>query len=254
MVDVRHPNHILCVLAVVILALSAFYRRRHRSIPRNTPVQSRQDRVTVITKELLGTTPLVTFTGPSSYKRKPDVEAGDRGCLEETGTEEGRARNPTTFSSLDEDYVHLACPICAEAFANGEDLWILPCSPQFHAGCVDPWLLTRSSTCPMCRTDVALPSSVVRDNPITKNGRNRAEQMEARNFCIRPSIYACLRTVSEFSVAVSCALYAFSATFWLDWRSDAETQHPGQQYRTTGASPPRTQATRRDLGGDFGAG
>ncbi len=119
MVDVRHPNHSLCVMVVVILALSAFYRRWHRSIPRNTPVQSRQDGVTVITKELLGTTPLVTFTGPSSYKRESDVEAGDRGCLEETGTEEGRTSNPTTLSSLDENYVHLACPICAEAFADG---------------------------------------------------------------------------------------------------------------------------------------
>ncbi|OJJ54445.1 hypothetical protein ASPSYDRAFT_35151 [Aspergillus sydowii CBS 593.65] len=158
-------------------------------------VHNRQDRVIAITKELLGTIPLVKFTRPSSCKRESDVEAGDRGCQEKTRTEEGRTSNPTTLSSLDEVYVHLARPICAEAFADGEDLRILPCSPQFHAGCVDPWLLTRSRLCPMCRSDVALSSFVVRDNPVTKNADNSAEQMEEQ------------------------------AKFWLDWWSDAETQH-----------------------------
>lgn len=62
----------------------------------------------------------------------------------------------------------------------------------------------------------------------------RKSSKRARDFCIRPSIYACIRTVSQFSVAVSCALYAFSAQFWLDWWSDAEAQHPGQQPRSIG--------------------
>lgn len=45
------------------------------------------------------------------------------------------------------------CPICLLDFEDGDDLRVLPCegSHQFHAVCIDQWLLEISSSCPLCR-------------------------------------------------------------------------------------------------------
>ncbi|KAK9480432.1 hypothetical protein V1514DRAFT_169777 [Lipomyces japonicus] len=49
-----------------------------------------------------------------------------------------------------------SCPICFESFQPGQELRLLPCHHGFHAACVDPWLLTTSSQCPLCRVDLNL--------------------------------------------------------------------------------------------------
>nr|DAD40698.1 TPA_asm: hypothetical protein HUJ06_015021 [Nelumbo nucifera] len=44
------------------------------------------------------------------------------------------------------------CAICLEGIRPGEQCRVLPgCTHVFHVECVDPWL-TRSLTCPVCRT------------------------------------------------------------------------------------------------------
>lgn len=45
------------------------------------------------------------------------------------------------------------CPICIVDFEEGDDIRLLPCEGKhsFHQQCVDPWLLTLSSSCPICR-------------------------------------------------------------------------------------------------------
>jgi Ring finger domain len=45
------------------------------------------------------------------------------------------------------------CPICIVDFEEGDDIRVLPCEGKhsFHQQCVDPWLLTLSSSCPICR-------------------------------------------------------------------------------------------------------
>ena len=147
------PIIAVSVLVVIIIAMKAF-RCRHRSIPVNEIPQTRKSRVSEITKELLVTIPLVKFTTPSSSDGAADVEAGNLVGLQRRDTGEA----PTTLPSLGKGHHGPGCPICTETFADGEDLRMLPCSHQFHPGCVDPWLLNRSSTCPMCRSDVVLSS------------------------------------------------------------------------------------------------
>lgn len=53
--------------------------------------------------------------------------------------------------ALEETEEH--CPICLLDFEDGDDLRVLPCegSHQFHAPCIDQWLLEISSSCPLCR-------------------------------------------------------------------------------------------------------
>lgn len=43
------------------------------------------------------------------------------------------------------------CVICLEDFSNGDRLTVLPCGHEFHKQCISPWLLKRSSLCPICK-------------------------------------------------------------------------------------------------------
>ncbi|OXC69100.1 hypothetical protein AYX13_02390 [Cryptococcus neoformans] len=53
------------------------------------------------------------------------------------------------------------CPICLVEFEDGDDLRVLPCEREhmYHTGCIDPWLLQVSSSCPLCRKDFNNPQS-----------------------------------------------------------------------------------------------
>ncbi|ODV92014.1 hypothetical protein CANCADRAFT_55758 [Tortispora caseinolytica NRRL Y-17796] len=56
------------------------------------------------------------------------------------------------------------CPICFEAFSEGEKLRVLPCSHKYHSECVDPWLLNRSTQCPLCRVDLSIRELAANEN------------------------------------------------------------------------------------------
>ncbi|XP_024516406.1 receptor homology region, transmembrane domain- and RING domain-containing protein 2-like [Selaginella moellendorffii] len=58
------------------------------------------------------------------------------------------------------------CAICLEDYIADEKLRVLPCQHEFHATCVDHWLTTRRSFCPICKRDA---HSRVNDPPATEN-------------------------------------------------------------------------------------
>ncbi|KAJ6821650.1 receptor homology region, transmembrane domain- and RING domain-containing protein 1-like isoform X1 [Iris pallida] len=58
------------------------------------------------------------------------------------------------FTSVLEDTCTSAtCAICLEDYNIGEKLRILPCRHKFHAICVDSWLTTWRTFCPVCKRD-----------------------------------------------------------------------------------------------------
>ena len=47
------------------------------------------------------------------------------------------------------------CCICLDEFVKDCEIRRLPCKHVYHPGCIDPWLTTRSSLCPICKQDVS---------------------------------------------------------------------------------------------------
>ena len=56
---------------------------------------------------------------------------------------------------LKRDFDTHSCSICIESFMHDETIKILPFFHQFHAKCVDDWLL-RKSICPVCKCDITV--------------------------------------------------------------------------------------------------
>lgn len=46
------------------------------------------------------------------------------------------------------------CVICLENFEQDQVLKILPCKHEYHRDCIDPWLLKKSSLCPVCKQNI----------------------------------------------------------------------------------------------------
>ncbi|XP_062101239.1 receptor homology region, transmembrane domain- and RING domain-containing protein 2-like [Humulus lupulus] len=58
------------------------------------------------------------------------------------------------FTAVSEDNCTSAtCAICLEDYSVGEKLRILPCRHKFHAFCVDSWLTSWRTFCPVCKRD-----------------------------------------------------------------------------------------------------
>ncbi|KAJ1424918.1 Zinc finger, RING-type [Sesbania bispinosa] len=54
---------------------------------------------------------------------------------------------------LEDNCTSRTCAICLEDYCVGEKLRILPCCHKFHAACVDSWLTSWRTFCPVCKRD-----------------------------------------------------------------------------------------------------
>ncbi|CAN1159602.1 Receptor homology region, transmembrane domain-and RING domain-containing protein 2 [Linum perenne] len=119
---------IMAISFISLLAMSAvlatcFFVRRHR-IRRQRPRSSRVREFHGMSKRLVKAMPSLIFT-----------TVQEDNCTSTT------------------------CAICLEDYSVGEKLRILPCRHKFHAFCVDSWLTTWRTFCPVCKRDARTSTS-----------------------------------------------------------------------------------------------
>ncbi|XP_042421484.1 receptor homology region, transmembrane domain- and RING domain-containing protein 1-like [Zingiber officinale] len=65
------------------------------------------------------------------------------------------------FTSVVEDNcTSTTCAICLEDYCAGDKLRVLPCSHKFHVCCVDYWLTSWRTFCPVCKRDATAGISI----------------------------------------------------------------------------------------------
>jgi hypothetical protein len=167
----------LCVFCGICLyRIIRVYRHPERYARRNPRGQViRQNPTTIITQAILDTIPLVKFndlgkTGADLEKQGVDLDEVARKSKNEG---KGDSESVSTTSSHDAENKtrpvsevspaipvaehganELCCSICMEEFVDGDIVRVLPCSHRFHPSCIDPWLLKKSGTCPLCRVEL----------------------------------------------------------------------------------------------------
>ncbi|KAI4143583.1 MAG: hypothetical protein LQ341_002883 [Variospora aurantia] len=182
---------IITALFLIIIVVGAIRAHRHpeRYGPRNIIGRPRQSRAKGIARAMLETIPVVKFgdhqdskpsnqpgdiemapsqtvpdtavTAAASANNQASAPAEPRGPAEGSSdavvTEQTPEREnhpqPTDDLMANADN-GLACSVCTDDFAKGQDVRVLPCNHKFHPECIDPWLLNVSGTCPLCRVDL----------------------------------------------------------------------------------------------------
>ncbi|KID82624.1 Zinc finger, RING/FYVE/PHD-type [Metarhizium guizhouense ARSEF 977] len=116
----------LCIALAIIIGLTV-YVLRGRIFPFGGRVAATPPRRSdTLTPEALALLP---------------IHIHDAADLAETSSVSGAAPGPNDR----------CCSVCTEPFMHGVQLRKLPCGHQFDRACIDPWLLKRSATCPLCQ-------------------------------------------------------------------------------------------------------
>ncbi|XP_072970872.1 receptor homology region, transmembrane domain- and RING domain-containing protein 1-like [Typha angustifolia] len=99
-------------------------------------------------------------------------------------------------SALEDNCTSKTCAICLEDYCVGEKLRLLPCCHKFHATCVDSWLTTWRTFCPVCKQDAKISPG----NPPASESTPLLCPLSASSPCVAaltsPSSVAASRAIS----------------------------------------------------------
>ncbi|PVU89810.1 hypothetical protein BB559_004935 [Furculomyces boomerangus] len=101
---------------------------------------------------------------------------GDGRVVEKDTNVKCAAMNEVTVENVVSDDGHkendVECQICFEKIELTEDIRLISCNHLFHTQCIDTWLTTRSSFCPICRHDLRLTISEEGGSTNLNNNQN----------------------------------------------------------------------------------
>ncbi|XP_022718247.1 receptor homology region, transmembrane domain- and RING domain-containing protein 2-like [Durio zibethinus] len=99
---------------------------------------------------------------------------------------------------LEDNCTSRTCAICLEDYTVGEKLRILPCCHKFHAFCVDSWLTTWRTFCPVCKRDARTSPS---DPPASESTPLLSSTPSSMSSSVLSSVRSSLASSSAIQIA-----------------------------------------------------
>ncbi|XP_022773521.1 receptor homology region, transmembrane domain- and RING domain-containing protein 2-like isoform X2 [Durio zibethinus] len=131
---------------------------------------------------------------------------------------------------LEDNCTARTCAICLEDYNMGEKLRILPCCHKFHAFCVDSWLTTWRTFCPVCKRDARTSTG---DQPASES----TPLLSSTPSSVSSSVLSSVRSSLASSSAIQIARAASRSPSVSHTHSLASTPYIQQSLRTYRQSP-----------------
>ena len=80
-----------------------------------------------------------------------DSKENEGGAAGDVEQQAAKAAAAAAHVDPDSRFNQDSCVICLCEFENGDQLMVLPCEHEYHTECINPWLLKKSSKCPICK-------------------------------------------------------------------------------------------------------
>ncbi|KAM1180984.1 hypothetical protein PS2_019676 [Malus domestica] len=200
---------IMAISFISLLAMSAvlatcFFVRRHR-IRRERPQASRVREFHGMSKRLVKAMPSLIFT-----------------------------------AVLEDNCTSRTCAICLEDYSVGEKLRILPCRHKFHAFCVDSWLTSWRTFCPVCKRDARANTG---DLPASES----TPLLSSSPSSVASSVLSSMRSSIASSSAIQIGPALSRNPSLSHSHSYASTSHIQQSLRSSYRQSPSISASRSSM-------
>eukprot|EP01135_Chromosphaera_perkinsii_P002641 Nk52_evm9s226 gene=Nk52_evmTU9s226 len=143
---------VLLIGVAIIMSIYTYFKRRDDGTSGPPDSAGRYRMPKGVPKEVVMSFPVVEYNEKDELEKK--TEEKRRESLQKSGEESVDNGQTWDLDSNDEEL----CAICLEAYVDKDRLKLLPCNHRFHLMCIDPWLLTESRACPMCKRCVLAPA------------------------------------------------------------------------------------------------
>ncbi|PYH63693.1 uncharacterized protein BO88DRAFT_197042 [Aspergillus vadensis CBS 113365] len=142
---------LLCMFIIILRLQSRRRARRESTSPNNStlnaPGSYRGRQRKTLSKAALEEIPMYKagdFNTPRMTSGSSDVERG-----QDISDQVRVSWRPDSSVPCLSSEINLTCAVCAEACTRGQLIRDLPCHHQYHAECIDGWLINISGSCPL---------------------------------------------------------------------------------------------------------